>query len=135
MEDNNLILAWDNFELSTLNTLKDQFNNKNFTDITLVTNDNQQINAHMAILISASEVFQNCIPKQCCLNPFIVLIDLPYKYLKLVMQFIYTGKCVVKEEDILEVLDTGKVLGVNCLITDLTIENNGEYLNTDNSKP
>ena len=134
MEDNNLILSWDDFEFSTLNSFKDQLHNSNFTDVTLVTNDKQQIKANMVVLSSASEVFRNCLPNKCCLNSSIVLIDLPYKYLELVIQFIYTGRCDVKEKDLLELLDTGKALGVNGLTTNLSIESCEVSTNKEDSK-
>ena len=56
--------------------------------------------------------------------PLVYLKDVSYKYLDLVMQFIYLGECEVGHEELDQFLNTGKELRVKGLLDTLNPEEN-----------
>ena len=56
-------LTWDQFEASVGNSFRDLLNDKDFADVTLVTEDDEQIKAHKVVLSTCSPVFKNILIK------------------------------------------------------------------------
>ena len=50
-------INWNQLEVSAANSFKNLWNNNNFTDVTLATEDDKQIKAHKVILSSFSNLF------------------------------------------------------------------------------
>ena len=55
-------LRWSKFETAAMETYKSLHSDMNFTDVTLVCDDNQQVEAHTIILSSASPFFKSILP-------------------------------------------------------------------------
>ena len=79
------------FQTNTAKTFKELCNNQDFSDVTLVTEDDELVRAHKVILSSSSTFFKNVFKRYQHQNPLIYLKDIPFKYLDLVLEFIYTG--------------------------------------------
>ena len=110
MADDMFIFSSNNIEPP--NTFRHIWNDQNFTDTTLVTGDNQQIQAHKVILSSCSLFFRNILLKNPHQNPLLYLKDIRHKELKMVLQFIYMGQCELGQEELEPFLATGKDLVV-----------------------
>jgi hypothetical protein len=51
-------LSWDNFQNSTLTSIKELLRNEEFTDVTLVCDDEKQLKTHKVILSASSPFFR-----------------------------------------------------------------------------
>ena len=112
------------FESFALNTIRQLWDDQDFSDVTLATVDNQQIRAHKVILSSNSSFFRNILLNNPHPNPLIYLKGIRHKELEMVMQFIYLGQCQVGQEELNAFIATGKDLAVNGLLEDKILEDN-----------
>ena len=110
------------FETSASNTVRQLWNEKDFTDVTLATVDNQQINVHKVILSSNSKFFKNILLRNPHQNPLIYLKGIRHKELEMIIKFIYVGECVVGQGELKDFLNTGKELEINGLLRNNWIE-------------
>ena len=103
-----LSLSDDRFEENASGTLRKLWGDKDFTDVTLATQDGETRDAHKVILSSCSKFFANILMKTHHINPFIYLRGVNMKELNLLLQFIYLGQCEVEKDDLEMVLSVGK---------------------------
>ena len=84
-----------------------------FADVTLVTDDKQQIRAHRNILSAASPVFKSILQIDSKnANPVIYLRGIQHSEMESIMQFIYLGEARFHEERISEFLTVSKNLEI-----------------------
>ena len=55
MVDDKFLLSWNDFAANAPNTFRNLWTDQDFTDVTLATEDNQQIRKHKVILSSCSQ--------------------------------------------------------------------------------
>ena len=115
MAGQQLNLSWDHFDAFTSRVFRQLWNDQDISDVTLVTTDYEEINAHKVILSSASAFFNSIILASPKDKQFLVS-NISYKELQMVVQFIYLGN--VGEEDLDGFLAAGKYLGVEGLLVD-----------------
>ena len=115
MEDE-LVCGWDEFETHAANTIKQLWDDKDFSDVTLATVDDHQISAHRLILSSSSSFFKKILTKNPHNNLLLYLKDIRHNELQLVLEFMYFGECKVKHEDLGNFIATGNILKVKGLI-------------------
>ena len=58
MDQDKYSIGWNTFQKHVQQTFEDLYNNRNFSDVTLVTDDLVQIQAHRIVLSSASTLFE-----------------------------------------------------------------------------
>ena len=104
-----------NFEQLAPKIIRNLFNDENFTDLTLVTNDNRQIKCHKVILSSSSGFFNNVLTQNPHPNPLIYLKDITYKKLQLIINFIYLRECEVPVVEVNDFIHVAKALLVEGL--------------------
>ena len=115
MDSSKVLFLQKNFEAHTSITFKQMWKSKDFADVTLTTMDNKTINVHRVILASASGFFRKHLIQYPNQNP-LFLNGVNFKYLKLILKFIYLGQSEVSRNDLEAFLATGKCLEVNGLI-------------------
>ena len=115
MNGENYSLSWNDFSTSTTNAFKLLLTEKNFTDVTLVCEDDKQIDAHKLILSSSSSFFQNILLRNHHPNPMIYLKGIKYKELEGIIKFIYLGQTEVGQDDLTEFITVAKDLEINGL--------------------
>ena len=108
-------LNWDEFESLAKNTFKDLLNNNNFTDVTLVCEDDKQLNAHKVILSACSSFFKRILLKNQHNNPLIYLNGISFEVLDAIINFIYLGEAQVNNSILDKFLEVGTVLEINGL--------------------
>ena len=128
--------------------LKEMMTSSQFADVTLVTDDKQQIRAHRNILSACSPVFKNILqldPSKA--NSVIYLRGIQHSEMESIMDFIYLGEARIYEERVSEFIMVSKNLEIKELSTelndhDLTPTNKKRYeqqtiseKNEDISKP
>lgn len=96
MSEHKLNITWSEFEESAAKSFKKLWHDEDFTDVTLATCDDQQINSHKVILSSCSSFFKNILLKNPHTKPLLYLKDVKQKELELILQFIYKGECQVQ---------------------------------------
>ena len=96
------------FVQSKVNSPQDIFRNKEFTDVTLATNDDKQVEAHRIILSSASLFFRritNTNPKR---DIVIYLPNLNFDELQVLLEYIYIGQIEIEEDFLIKFIDIAK---------------------------
>ena len=109
-------LSWTEFERHCPSTFQQLWKNTEFTDVTLATEDNGQIQAHKVILSSSSPFFRNLFSRNPHQNLLIYLKGVQLRDLESVLQYIYNGSCEVLNENIEDFIRTGRDLHVEGLV-------------------
>ena len=109
-------LSRDDFSSSVCNSVRNLINDKDFTDVTLVSENDQQIKAHKVILSSNSKFFKTVLTMNNHQHPLIYLKGVQHKQLKQMMEFIYIGEVQICEPEVDSFVELGKDLGVEGLV-------------------
>ena len=106
-----------------------------FADVTLVTDDKQQIRAHRNILSGCSPVFKNILQiDRDNANPIIYLRGIQYSEMESIMQFIYLGEARFCEERMSEFLLVAKNLEIKNLSTSIEMKDDPTSSNEESSE-
>merc|ERR1712098_1035420 len=105
------ILTWHMFSTHRQDLFRNLLETQEFSDVTLVSDDQHQYKVHKFILSSCSAVFQNilnCNP----LNTSIYLRGINHEELESILQFIYLGEATFYHERMNEFLNVAKNLDI-----------------------
>ena len=120
-------LTWHSFSDHLREALKEMLTSSDFADVTLVTDDKQQIRAHRNILSACSPVFKNILQDQGNIaNPVIYLRGIQHSEMESIMQFIYQGEARFYEERMSEFLTVTKKLEIKELSTGIEMNDHVE---------
>ena len=109
-------LAWRSYSDHLREALGDMMSSNEFADVTLVTDDKQQIRAHRNILSACSPVFKNILQIHSNItNPVIYLRGIQHFEMESIMQFMYLGEAKFYEERMSEFLMVSKDLEIKDL--------------------
>jgi len=94
-------------------------------DVTLVSEDEEHVEAHRVILASGSTFFRNILCKIKHPKPFIYLKGIKKDELKQIMDFVYTGEATVAKDQLENFLESARDLKIKGLEkkADIKIEN------------
>ena len=104
-------MQWNEFQVEALESQRQMWENREFTDVTLVTADDQQISSHRLILSSHSTFFKRIFIKNPQQNLVVYLKDICLSELELLLEFVYTGQVEVGREQLQTFLASGRELG------------------------
>jgi len=124
MQQEKYSIGWNTFQSNLQETQRELYHEKHFADVTLVSDDMVQIQAHKTVLSSASSVFKQLLLINPSSNPVLYLKGVKSKELESIVQFIYTGEAQVYENRIDFFVDTSKDLDIKGL-------NEGPPLNSE----
>ena len=113
MEAFNLLFNGFNDIMATY--VRDLRSDNDFTNVTIVCNDHQEIKAHKVILSACSKFFRTILLKNPQQNPLIFLKGVNYSVLQALLDFIYLGQTKVEQNDLQVFLDIAKDLQINGL--------------------
>ena len=117
-------ICWRNFQPWTSESVRNLFKDEEFADVTLVTNDLEEVKAHKVILSASSPFFNTILKKTCnANNPLIFLRGIGYDVLCLILKFIYEGEVNVPQEQVNYFMSISQDLRVRGLNVD-AFENN-----------
>ena len=109
-------LTWHSYSDHLRDALTEMMTSSEFADVTLVTDDKQQIRAHRNILSAASPVFKSILQMDSKnANPVIYLRGMQHSEIESIMQFIYLGEARFYEERMSEFLTVSKNLEIKNL--------------------
>ena len=95
-----LCLKWNDFSQNIVNSYMELRKDSDFSDVTLVCEENKQIEAHRTILAASSPVFNTVLKQNKHSHPMIYMRGLKLKDLDSMIEFIYHGEATVLQEDL-----------------------------------
>ena len=93
-------LKWNDFEKNVVSSYNDLRRDPDFSDVTLVSEEDMLIEAHRIILTSCSPFFSNLLRKNNHSHPMIYMRGLKSKYLEAIVDFIYHGEANIFQDDL-----------------------------------
>ena len=143
MQQEKYTLTWHSYSDHLRKTLNNMMTSSEFADVTLVTDDKQQIKAHRNILSACSPVFKNILQLDSNIaNPVIYLRGIQHSEMESILQFIYLGEArfykerinefimVCKDLEIME-LSTGRNMNFETPPNEESIEHENEFTNDE----
>ena len=117
-------LKWNDFQTNVSNNFRKLRTSDHFYDVTLVSDDQQQVSAHKVVLASSSEYFKNILTSNKHSHPMLCLNGVSSAEMKNILDFIYNGEIQIYQEDLDEFLNIAQRFQLEGL-------NGGEEMNTD----
>ena len=111
-----LCIQWNDFKENINSAFGSLRNDKEFTDVTLVCEDGQQMEAHKIILASSSPFFEKIVQKSKHPHPLIYLRGIQSNHFELILDFLYFGETKICQED----LDSFLAIAEEIQLTGLT---------------
>ena len=128
-----LCLQWNDFKENITTSFRSLRNEKEFSDVTLVCEDGEQVEAHRVILAVLSPLFQRILKRNNHPHPMIYLRGLKSQDLVAMIDFLYFGEADVSQES----LDSFLALAEEMELKGLTGQKAADLFNDDitNSEP
>ena len=98
----NYLLKWNDFMENSSSTFRCLRNDKDFTNVTLACDGNQQIEAHKVILSSSSIFFDNILRQSKQSHPFIYIRGVKSRDLVSILDFMYNGEASIQQDNLEE---------------------------------
>ena len=111
-------ISWRNFPSHLGSTFQDLQSARHFTDVTLVSDDQIQIQAHKIVLSASSRVLKTILVNNPHSHPLIYLKGFQSKELQSLLQFMYLGEANINQDSINEFMEKARDLEVKDLIRD-----------------
>ena len=115
MSSEKFSLSWNEFGTCAQSTFRNLIDDKDFTDVTLVSCDRKQIKAHKVILSSCSQFFHQILLENPHQHPLLFLKDIRHSDLLSIVKFIYLGQTEVTQEDLNHFMEAAEVLEIQGL--------------------
>ena len=109
-------LKWNDFQTNVSNTFRKLRTSEHFYDVTLVSDDQQQVQAHKVVLSSSSEYFKNILTSNKHSHPMLCLSGVNKEDLKNVLDFIYNGEIQICQDNLDTFLDIAQRFQLEGLI-------------------
>ena len=111
-----LSLKWDHFQTNVTKTFGFLRQEQDFSDVTLVSEDEDFISAHKIVLAGSSEFFKGILKRTSAqANPLLYLSGISTKHLQFLLDFVYEGEVKIDQVDVPEFLSIAKKLKVEGL--------------------
>ena len=99
-----LVLQWNDFKDNVKTAFGNLRDDKYFTDVTLASEDGQQVEAHKMILAASSPFFQQVLERHKHPCPLLYMKGLKSEDLLAVVDFLYSGEANVEEDNLVSFL-------------------------------
>ena len=121
----NYHIDWDDFTTTSSERFRNIIGKKEFSDVTLVSDDGKRIPSHQVILASGCAFFKKLLVDEISKNPLIFLRGIEASLLDPLLNFLYTGSAEVSEDLITQFVALAEDLGVDGLAKTAPDQNNG----------
>ena len=111
-------LKWNDFQSNVSNSFSLLRNEDYLHDVTIVTDDNEQIAAHKLVLSACSEYFKNIFKKNKHSHPLLCLEGVSSKDVRNMMDYVYNGELQIYQEDLDRFLNVAQRLKIEGLMSD-----------------
>ena len=119
-------LKWNDFQTNVSNSFRKLRTSDNFYDVTLVSDDQQQVLAHKVVLSSSSEYFRNVLTSNTHAHPLLCLNGVNKGDLENILDFIYNGEIQIYQDQLDQFLDIAQRFQVEGLLQGEKEENEPE---------
>ena len=126
-------LKWQDFETNISNSFRKLRNTDDFYDVTLVSDDQEQMLAHKVVLSASSEYFNTVLKSNKHSHPMICLNGINSIELTNILDYIYNGEVEIKQDHLKTFLESAKRFQLEGLIEE-PIENIPEITNSEEEK-
>lgn len=110
-----LLLKWDDHHKSFFELAEDLCHQEQFIDVTLSCGEHN-FPAHKLVLSVCSPYFRHLFLRNPCKHPIVVLKDVHFKYMKLLLMYMYRGEVSCPQEDLHGLLKTARSLQIRGLV-------------------
>ena len=117
--DDKFCLKWNEYDTNIRESFKKLRQDQRFFDVTLATEDGQQIQANKLILSAGSQFFNDIFVNSEHTNVLVYLKGIRSEHLEHVTDFIYNGEAFITQEELVQFLETGRELKVKGLMGEL----------------
>ena len=120
-------LKWNDFVENVAESFANLRNEEDFFDVTLVSEDLQQLTAHKVVLSSCSPVLKYLLKSSSHPHPVLFLKGARFRDLEYIVDFIYSGQVDIPQEhlnDFLQLAQDLKLKGISTENRDLKREQN-----------
>ena len=100
MASEKFCLKWNDFQNNITSSFANLKSDTDFSDVTLVCEDGQQLEAHKAILATSSPFFNKLLKKNKHPHPLIIMRGVNYDDLSAIIDFLYVGEANVYQENL-----------------------------------
>merc|ERR1712126_63406 len=129
-------LKWNDFQTNVSSSFSKLRKERDFFDVTLVSDDEVHISSHKVVLSASSDFFKNILRKSSHSNPLIYLPGIKSNDLNYIMDYIYDGEVQLFQGDLDTFLEVAKKLKVDGIIGDNQTSDQEENTNQNsNDKP
>ena len=115
MSSEKFCLKWNDFESNIGSAFRSLREEKDFFDVTLACEDEEQVSAHKVILSACSPFFRNILKKNPHQHPLLYLKGVKYRELQNILTFIYLGEVSVSQDELNTFLSIAEELHVKGL--------------------
>ena len=91
-------LKWNDFQTNVTSSFKQLRKADDFYDVTLVSDDKQQVSAHKIVLASSSEYFKDVLKNNKHSHPLLCLNGVNSQELNFVLDYMYNGEVQIYQE-------------------------------------
>ena len=127
----NYLSSGNDFQHNTITSIKELIDNQDFTDITLVCEDNQQIEAHKIILSSSCPFMRKMLSNNKHSHPLIYMRGIRFKNLTALVDFMYHGETNIYQEDLSDFLALAEELQLKGLTGATSVAQEAQDQNID----
>ena len=112
-----LHLKWNAFQSTVSKSFSLLKQEKEFFDVTLVSDDQLQIPTHKIVLSACSKFFKSVLTKNCHSHPLIYLHGINSTNLNFILDYIYQGEVQIYQEQLDPFLEAGQKLEIDGLFS------------------
>ena len=110
-------LKWNDFQTTVSNSFKLLKKEKDFFDVTLVTDDQKQIQSHKVVLSACSSFFKPILQNNIHSHPLIYLSGINSTNLEFIIDYIYEGEVHLFQEQLDSFLNAAQKLQIAGLLS------------------
>ena len=110
-------LKWNDFKSTVSNSFGILREEKDFFDVTLVSDDERQIPAHKLVLSACSDFFKSILRNNSHSHPLLYLSGIHSTNLSLILDYIYQGEVQIYQEHLDSFLEVAQKMKIEGLIT------------------
>ena len=100
MADEKLCLQWNDFRENISSAFGDLRHDQEFTDVTLASEDGEQVKAHKVVLVASSPFFLNILKRNKHPYPLVYMRGVRSENLMAMVDFFYHGEANVHQENL-----------------------------------
>ena len=100
-----LHIQWDEFTINIPAALRELRNDKDFTNVTLVSDDGQRVEVHKFVLISSSPFFKNILKENTSSQTLMYIRGVRSEHLISLVDFLYSGEANIDQKSLDTFLD------------------------------